>query len=106
MKSSETWCGVCEVKTEHIDAVCVSCNCITPLCPECDYPLLLEADQDNDSKLNWSCEPCGIDYSRRQFPVPKHLADEQRKAIQAELHRMRKDEELDKWAAWHRASGH
>lgn len=106
MRNSETWCGVCDADTEHIGAVCVPCGCVTPLCPECEQPLLLMTDQEeDDGKLNWACEPCGIDYSRWQFPVPKRLADEQRKAIQAELHQMKIDEDRDKFAEWNRVMG-
>lgn len=105
MKNSETWCGVCDADTEHIGAVCVPCGCTTPLCTYCKQPLLLMTDQDDDRKLNWSCGPCGTDYSRRQFPVPKQLADERRKVVQSELHQMKIDEDRDKFAEWNRVMG-
>ena len=53
----------------------------------------LEVDQDDDMYLNWSCDPCGIDYSRRQFPVPKHILAQHRKAITDAAQEQRAEDE-------------
>lgn len=98
---SDTWCGVCDETTEHIGTQCAVCQCATPLCPDCEEPMTLEADDDDDGNyLNWSCYKCLVDYDRRSFPVPAHILAQHRTAIADDARRQTKADERARVEAW------
>ncbi len=105
MSDKNEWCGICERTTLHTTAnVCLLCGYTTPLCPnrECRQPLVILETEEGD--LAWVCEPCGIDYSRQQFPIPAAILREH--AMVWKAHERNRQAERDREAleAWKAAS--